>query len=341
MTILITMSILLGAAAAGVVADAFQVHPHLHHHPAYIKHAYGGGGNIQEEEKQLHRTIVVANEQHRQHHHHHDHHFVEEVTTEENTPRHHHHQQQQQQQLSMSISTPVSYDEETGMVQTAVRAIVDHPFVVNNMIKDNAVVGLSSSFVITVGALHEIIDCLEIEWAHLSHHVAAAAASASAASSGGNGLPTEGLVILSLGHFLHYGRETLKQLVEISSSSSSSTVKQQQQQQEIGLGEQFVVDCYDPEISMISSSPTSSSTASSSGGGTPPAHAVVSSSISSSVAAAAPTASAPTTTSDAAVSDVVATTTTITHRRRRSSSSRSSSRNMSVVPKLLLSKLRP
>lgn len=93
-----------------------------------------------------------------------------------------------------TICTPVSYDEETGMVQTAVRAIVRHP--ISNIV-DNAVVGISSTLVITTGALHEVVHCLELEW---THH---------ATSS------TEGLALLSLGHFLHYGREAIRQLVEL------------------------------------------------------------------------------------------------------------------------------
>jgi hypothetical protein len=112
-----------------------------------------------------------------------------------------------------SISTPVSYDEETGMVQTAgtiVRAIVEHP--ISTTITDNRVVGLSSTLVIAVGAFHEIIDCLELEW---THHATAGT--------------TEGLAILSLGHFFHYGRETLRQLVEMQHHQQHT---QQQQHQE-------------------------------------------------------------------------------------------------------------
>jgi hypothetical protein len=120
-------------------------------------------------------------------------------------PQQHQEQQQQQQQQHMlmippedaavSIATPISYDEETGMVQTAVRAIVQHP--VATMV-DSHLVGLSSTLVISLGAMHELVDCVEMEWAH------------HATSS------TEGLAILSLGHFLHYGRETIRQLVEMS-----------------------------------------------------------------------------------------------------------------------------
>mmetsp|Transcript_75889 Transcript_75889/g.209838 ORF Transcript_75889/g.209838 Transcript_75889/m.209838 type:complete len:207 (-) Transcript_75889:644-1264(-) len=96
--------------------------------------------------------------------------------------------------IEAEISTPISYDEDTGMVQTAVRAIVKHPIV---SFVDHQVVGLSSTLVISLGAVHEMVDCLEMEWAH------------HATSS------TEGLLILSLGHALHYGRETIRQLVEM------------------------------------------------------------------------------------------------------------------------------
>jgi len=93
-----------------------------------------------------------------------------------------------------TICTPVSYDEETGMVQTAVRAIVQHPL--SNLV-DSSVVGLSSSLVLATGALHEVLHCVELEW---THHASAGS--------------TESLAILSLGHFLHYGREGLRQLKE-------------------------------------------------------------------------------------------------------------------------------
>lgn len=96
----------------------------------------------------------------------------------------------------ITIATPVSYDEETGMVQTAVRAIVQSPF---SGVMDNTMVGLSSTLVIATGALHEVMHCVELEW---THHAAA-------------GGTTEELAILSLGHFLHYGRETIRQLVEM------------------------------------------------------------------------------------------------------------------------------
>lgn len=81
------------------------------------------------------------------------------------------------------------------MVQTAVRAIVQHPTITT--LVDNSVVGLSSTLVISLGAVHELVNCFELEW---THH---------ATSS------TEGLAILSLGHFLHYGRETIKRLMEM------------------------------------------------------------------------------------------------------------------------------
>jgi hypothetical protein len=99
-----------------------------------------------------------------------------------------------------TVSTPISYDEDTGMVQTAVRAIVKHPIV---SFVDHQVVGLSSTLVISIGAVHEMVDCIEMEWAH------------HATSS------TEGLLILSLGHALHYGRETLRQLVEMDETKES------------------------------------------------------------------------------------------------------------------------
>lgn len=95
---------------------------------------------------------------------------------------------------TISISTPISYDEETGMVQTAVRAIVTHPI---SSLVDNTIVGISSTLVLPTGALTEVIHCLELEW---THH---------ATSS------TKGLAILSLGHFLHYGREAIRQLVKM------------------------------------------------------------------------------------------------------------------------------
>ena len=97
--------------------------------------------------------------------------------------------------LVPEISTPVSYDEDTGMVQTAVRAIVKHP--ASSFVADNHVVGLSSTLVIATGALHEMVDCVQLEW---THHATQS---------------TEGLALLSLGHFLHYGRETVKQLAEL------------------------------------------------------------------------------------------------------------------------------
>lgn len=96
--------------------------------------------------------------------------------------------------VDATIATPISFDEETGMVQTAVRAIVKHPV---TTFVDSSVVGLSSTVVIAFGALHEVVDCLELEW---THHASST---------------TEGLAILSVGHFLHYGRETVRQLVEL------------------------------------------------------------------------------------------------------------------------------
>ena len=96
----------------------------------------------------------------------------------------------------ISISTPVSYDEETGMVQTAVRAIVRHP--VSSLV-DNDLVGISSTVVLATGALTEVAHCMQLE---VTHHAAAGS--------------TEGLAILSMGHFFHYGREAIKQLMELS-----------------------------------------------------------------------------------------------------------------------------
>ena len=93
----------------------------------------------------------------------------------------------------VSISTPIEYDDQTGMVQTAVRAIVRHP--IKDLV-DNSVVGLSSTFVVTAGALTEVVHNVGLE---ISHHATDS---------------TEGLAILSFGHFLHYGREGIKQLVE-------------------------------------------------------------------------------------------------------------------------------
>ena len=106
------------------------------------------------------------------------------------------------------LSTPISYDKNTGMVQTAVRAIVQHPLLKQSVV-NNAALSVSSTLVISLGAMHEFVDCLELEWAH------------HATSS------TEGLALLSLGHFFHYGRETVKQLVEYheSTSTSSSTME--------------------------------------------------------------------------------------------------------------------
>jgi hypothetical protein len=104
--------------------------------------------------------------------------------------------------MNATLSTPISYDEETGMVQTAVRAIVQHP--ISSIVVDNHVVGLSSTLVIATGALHEIVDCVQLEW---THHATQS---------------TEGLALLSLGHFLHYGRETVRQLVELQHQESKS-----------------------------------------------------------------------------------------------------------------------
>ena len=102
------------------------------------------------------------------------------------------------------LSTPISYDKNTGMVQTAVRAIVQHPLLKQSVV-NNAALSVSSTLVISLGAMHEFVDCLELEWAH------------HATSS------TEGLALLSLGHFFHYGRETVKQLVEYHESTSTSS----------------------------------------------------------------------------------------------------------------------
>ena len=103
--------------------------------------------------------------------------------------------------VNATICTPISYDDETGMVQTAVRAIIEHPF--SNIVAENHVVGLSSTLVIATGALHEMVDCAQLEW---THHATQS---------------TEGLALLSLGHFLHYGRETVKQLAELHQKKQS------------------------------------------------------------------------------------------------------------------------
>jgi hypothetical protein len=97
--------------------------------------------------------------------------------------------------VDLSISTPVTYDEETGMVQRAARAIVKSPVFT---LVDNNLVQISSSLVLVTGALTEVAHCLEMELHHAAHTGS-----------------TEGLAILSLGHFFHYGREAIKQLIEI------------------------------------------------------------------------------------------------------------------------------
>mmetsp|Transcript_32989 Transcript_32989/g.94755 ORF Transcript_32989/g.94755 Transcript_32989/m.94755 type:complete len:215 (+) Transcript_32989:263-907(+) len=116
-----------------------------------------------------------------------------------------------QQKVEISICTPVSYDEETGMVHSAVRAIVQHPLSKNFV--DNTMVGISSTLVLTTGALTEVLHCVELEL----HHHAAAAASSSAS--------TETLAILSLGHFFHYGREAIRQLVELHEEEQQKEVQ--------------------------------------------------------------------------------------------------------------------
>ena len=105
-------------------------------------------------------------------------------------------------EAEISISTPVSYDEETGMVQTAVRAIVRHP--VSSLV-DNDLVGFSSTMVIATSALTEVAHCIQLEF---THHAATGS--------------TESLAILSMGHFFHYGREAIKQLIEISEQAKKS-----------------------------------------------------------------------------------------------------------------------
>lgn len=117
--------------------------------------------------------------------------------------------------VDATISTPISYDAETGMVQTAVRAIVQNPMVTNFV--QHQVVAVSSTLVISLGALHELVDCLELE---LAHH---------ATSS------TEGLAILSLGHALHYGRETLRQLLEMDHGVEETTSREQRSKSNIRL----------------------------------------------------------------------------------------------------------
>lgn len=81
------------------------------------------------------------------------------------------------------------------MVQTAVRAIVQHPL--SGIVAGNHVVSLSSTLVIAAGALHEMVDCVQLEWTHHATQL------------------TEGLALLSLGHFLGSGRETFSQLAEL------------------------------------------------------------------------------------------------------------------------------
>lgn len=95
--------------------------------------------------------------------------------------------------LPEELSTPVSYDKETGMVQTAVRTIVKHPVFA---IVDNSAVALSSTIIVTGGALSELLHTLP----EIANH-----------ASGSN----ESFAVLSLGHVLHYGREAMKQLAEI------------------------------------------------------------------------------------------------------------------------------
>lgn len=106
-----------------------------------------------------------------------------------------------------TISTPVSYDEETGMVQTAVRAIVRHPM---SSLVDNDLVGISSTFVLVTGAFTEVAHCVQLEVTH------------QAAAAGGS---TESLAILSMGHFFHYGREAIKQLMELSEETNEKVRK--------------------------------------------------------------------------------------------------------------------
>ena len=113
----------------------------------------------------------------------------------------------------VTISTPIDYDDETGMVQTAVRAIVQSPW---RGVMDNTMVGLSSTLVIATGALHEVMHCVELEWTHN-------------AAAGGT---TEELAILSLGHFLHYGRETIRQLVEMHDDEDDDTTSSSFEQPE-------------------------------------------------------------------------------------------------------------
>eukprot|EP00529_Nitzschia_sp_RCC80_P029959 CAMPEP_0113464194 /NCGR_PEP_ID=MMETSP0014_2-20120614/13071_1 /TAXON_ID=2857 /ORGANISM="Nitzschia sp." /LENGTH=320 /DNA_ID=CAMNT_0000356259 /DNA_START=800 /DNA_END=1762 /DNA_ORIENTATION=- /assembly_acc=CAM_ASM_000159 len=271
--------LVLSASAHTPVSEAFQVQ-HLHHHPAYIKHAYG---------EHLHE------QEHRQHHIRHDTN-LEGITVVEVVEECCTHTEQQTSLTTLmtsqpsssptsrrvvmsltadgsssnvmaaatttadvvSISTPVSYDEETGMVQTAVRAIVEHPSV---SLLDNNMVGLSSTLVITVGALHEVVDCLELEWTHIHHAAAAAQAAAAAAAAaggaggGGAGMPTEGLAILSLGHFLHYGRETLKQLVEMHQHR-----QEEEQEQENDQDEQSGQPFADPAIADMTTTATITTT---------------------------------------------------------------------------------
>ena len=102
------------------------------------------------------------------------------------------------------MSTPVSYDETTGMVQTAVRTIIKHPIFA---IVDNSAVALSSSIIVTGGALSELLHTLP----ELADH-----------ASGSN----ESFAVLSLGHVLHYGREAMRQLAEIHDTDMKEQTKQ-------------------------------------------------------------------------------------------------------------------
>ena len=216
------------------VAEAFQQTP-FHHHPVYVRYRL--------EHLEHHISSASSSKQHQQEQHDNSNEALDtSVSTRTNYPhlqvdlqftpstpiayddetgmamvaavRDHPDEEQQTAVLTNNkhndqiLSTPISYDNDTGMVQTAVRAIVQHPLLKQSVV-NNAALSVSSTLVISLGAMHEFVDCLELEWAH---HAT---------------LSTEGLALLSLGHFFHYGRETVKQLVEYheSTTTSSSTME--------------------------------------------------------------------------------------------------------------------
>lgn len=187
------MVILILMVALPLNVSAFHIPHSRHHHPVYVQY--------RNEQLGLHfvesdmSTMSHSSPRRSQSNNPADQLvYYMEISLEDGTP------------LEASISTPISYDEETGMVQTAVRAIVQHP--IANLV-DNHIVGLSSTLVISLGAVHEFVDCMELTWAH------------HATSS------TEGLALLSLGHFLHYGREAIKQLMELQADDTKYLAKKE------------------------------------------------------------------------------------------------------------------